>query len=33
MSHPIQFNVPFNKAFLPQNVAGQYLAFMGVDYE
>ena len=33
MSHPSQFNVPFNEAFLPQNVARQYLAFMGVDCE
>ena len=33
MSHPSQFNVPFNEAFLPQNVARQYLAFMGVGFE
>ena len=33
MSHPSQFNVPFNEAFLPQNVARQYLTFMGVGFE
>lgn len=32
MNKPNQFNVPFNEAFLPQNVAKQYLDFMQVSY-
>ncbi len=33
MSNPNNFIVPFNEQFLPINVARQYLAFMGVNFE
>lgn len=32
MNHPNQFKVPFNEAFVPQNVARHYLKFMKVNY-